>query len=42
MHESKIMTLNLFSENVAKSKFNDKVLAAYKEYKERKGMCDAV
>lgn len=41
-HESKIMTLNLFSEDVVPSKFNNKVLYAYKEYKERKDKRDAV
>ena len=42
MHESKIMTLNLFSENLVRTKFNDSVLSAYREYKERNGNCDAV
>lgn len=41
-HGSMIMTLNLFSEDVVQSKFNDKVLAAYKKYKERKGKSNAV
>lgn len=42
MHESKIMTLNLFSEDIVQSKFNDKLLTAYREYKEREDKCDAV
>jgi GNAT superfamily N-acetyltransferase len=41
-HESKIMTLNLFSDDVDQSKFNIKVLSAYKEYKEGNGKCDVV
>ena len=41
-HESKIMTLNLFSEEVVHSKYNNKVLSVYKEYKERKSKRDAV
>ena len=42
MHESKIMTINLFSEATGRSKFNDRILTAYKEYKERNGLQDVV
>ena len=42
MHESKIMTLNLFSENTVPSKFNDKALDAYRKHRERNGLHDVV
>ena len=42
MHASKIMTLDLFSEDVVRSKFNDKVLTVYREQRERKGISNAV
>ena len=42
MHASKIMTLDLFSEDVVRSKFNDKVLTVYREQRERNGMGNAV
>lgn len=37
MHESKIMTLNFFSEAIVLSKFNNKVWEAYREHKEGDG-----
>lgn len=41
-HESKIMTLDLLSEDIVKSKFNDKVLTVYREYKKGNGRYYAV
>lgn len=42
LHESKIMILNLFSEDTVRSKFNDEVMAAYREHKERNGLHDVI
>lgn len=42
MHKTKIMTLDLFSDDVLQSKFNKNLLAAYREYRERKGKSDAL
>lgn len=42
MHETKIMTLNLFSDDVPQSKFNKNLLASYRECRERKCKSDAL
>lgn len=41
-HETRIMTLNLFSEDVQQSMFNEKMLTVYREYRERDGKCHAI
>lgn len=41
-HKTRIMTLNLFSEDVQRSMFNEKILTVYREYGERNGKCHAI
>lgn len=42
LHDSKIMTLNFFAEDVVQSKFNEKVLNVYRQYKGKDGKSDAI
>lgn len=41
-HKTRIMTLDLFSEDVQRSMFNEKILTVYREYGERNGKCHAI
>lgn len=41
-HASSIMVLDFFSEDVTRSKFNEKVLDVYKDYQKRSIMCNAL
>lgn len=42
MHESKIMTLDLFQKNDVQSRFNEMLLAIHKEYSEKEGRSNVV
>lgn len=42
MHDSKIMTLDLFKKNEVQTKFNNRLLAVYKKYSEKEGRSNVV
>lgn len=42
LHESKIMTLDLFKRNDVQSRFNEKLMAIHKEYCEKEGRSNVV
>lgn len=42
MHDSTIMSVNLFSDNLVPSQFNEKILDVYKAHKERAGTINGI